>query len=417
MLILRGHKVSLQNGLNAVFESLKQLRRVPTASAFCQARQKLKPSIFIELNRLVCEEYYKPEQLEPSDNPDSADSADSAEQGWRGRRVLGFDGTYVNVPDTPELRKAFSVQTNQLEHGQRVQALAGVLYDVYNDIGLASDIGPKQGEQDILMSDAVWSATQPSDVLVMDRNFVDFALIAWAVKHNRDVVIRCPTNGFTAIQAFWKTSERERVVTLSLPLHPNTRRFVRKHRLPESVQVRLMKFALPNGGNSRNGDTEMLLTTLCDAAAFPTHEFYSLYAKRWNQETYFDRIKNIFELERFSGTSEHTIRQDFFGVIFLATLEGALTQPTQVKLQAQDERRHTQTRARVNRVISYVALVNHVVALFADPSTAPEQTLEDLQYLFAQTPTRHRTGRRYQRPALTASRKLRFHRYTKRIIA
>ena len=167
LLILRAHKVSLQNGLNRVFESLRQLRCVPTASAYCQARQKLKPEIFTELIQLVCEEYYQPDDL---------DDAHAAIQLWRGRRILGFDGTYINVPDTPALRQSFSVQTNQLEHGVCVQALAGVLYDVCNDIGLASDIGPKQGEQDILMSDTVWSATQPGDVLVLDRTFVDFAL-------------------------------------------------------------------------------------------------------------------------------------------------------------------------------------------------------------------------------------------------
>ena len=47
LLILRAHKVSLQIGLTAVFESLKQIGRVPSASAYSQARQKLKPEIFI----------------------------------------------------------------------------------------------------------------------------------------------------------------------------------------------------------------------------------------------------------------------------------------------------------------------------------------------------------------------------------
>ena len=271
------------------------------------------------------------------------------------------------------------------------------------------------------------------------RGFVDFALISFAVKHKRDVVIRCARNGFTVIQEFWNSPDREWIVTLSLPntptqmgACPGTRRFVRLHKLPESVQVRLkvalggaMKFMLPTG------ETEVILTTLCDADAFPTEEFYTLYGKRWGQETYYEsgplrghRIKNIFELERFRsgplrgrGTSEHTIRQDFFGVIFLATLEGALTQPAQTQLhprrghplrgggvfQAQDEDRQTQTRAKVNRVTSYVAqvarntplrgcfgaIVNHVVVLLADTTIPPEQTLEELQQLFQQTPTRH----------------------------
>jgi len=103
------------------------------------------------------------------------------------------------------------------------------------------------------MSDAVWPTTKPGDVLVMDRNYVDFALIAWAVITTRFLVIRCATksgpsrgHGFSIIQEFWESSDDERkvalrgaIVTLTLPASPNTRRFVRKNHLPESVQVRL----------------------------------------------------------------------------------------------------------------------------------------------------------------------------------
>jgi hypothetical protein len=209
------------------------------------------------------------------------------------------------------IREAFSVQVNQ--YGAYVQGLAGVLYDLLNDIGLASDLGPKQGEQTILMSDRVWLQTKRGDVLVLDRNYVDFALLAWAVKNKRDVVIRCATNGFAVIQEFWNSTKDEAIVTLTLPDTPNTRRFVRENNLPESVQVRLMKFTLSSG------ETEVILTTLCDTVAFPKQEFYTIYGKRWGEETYFDRVKNIFEVERFSGKTALTILQDFFSVIFLAT--------------------------------------------------------------------------------------------------
>ncbi len=38
---------------------------------------------------------------------------------------MGVDGTYVNLPDTKEIRKEFSIQSNQ--HRERVQALGSVL--------------------------------------------------------------------------------------------------------------------------------------------------------------------------------------------------------------------------------------------------------------------------------------------------
>src|SRR5258706_437460 len=99
-------------------------------------------------------------------------------------------------------------------------------------------------------------------------------------------------------------------------------------------------------------------TTCANQRRYPHAEFKEVYHWRWNEETYFGRIKNIFEVERFSGFSEVAIKQDFFGVIFLATLESILAKSAQADLSARDIKRQTKTRARVNRAISYLALVD-----------------------------------------------------------
>jgi len=44
-----------------------------------------------------------------------------------------------------------------------------------------------------------------------------------------------------------------------------------------------LKFTLPTG------ETEVLLTTLCDQRRYPTAEFYQVYGWRWGNETYYDR--------------------------------------------------------------------------------------------------------------------------------
>jgi hypothetical protein len=59
MLILRGHKFSLQNALDKVFGALGRLRLVPTASAYCQARQKIDPALFQELTASTAEDFYR----------------------------------------------------------------------------------------------------------------------------------------------------------------------------------------------------------------------------------------------------------------------------------------------------------------------------------------------------------------------
>jgi hypothetical protein len=58
VMLLRGHKVSLQTAVNKVFSALGELWRVVTASAYSQARQKVRPEVYVHLNEATCEEYY-----------------------------------------------------------------------------------------------------------------------------------------------------------------------------------------------------------------------------------------------------------------------------------------------------------------------------------------------------------------------
>ena len=175
--------------------------------------------------------------------------------------------------------------------------------------------------------------------------------------------------------------------------------------------VRLLKFRLASG------EEEVLLTTLCDQQKYRKKEFYEVYGWRWRDETLYDRVKNIFEVERFSGHSEASVKQDFYGVIFLANLESVLTRETETRMRAAAHERATETRPQVNHAVSYVALVGRVASLLADPHKEAAETLRELKHLFRKSPTRQRKGRQYERKTLTHARKLRYHRYSKRVLA
>jgi hypothetical protein len=200
---------------------------------------------------------------------------------WRGHRLVGTDGTYLNLPDTQELRQAFSVQRNQHAgaESEQVQALAVVLHDLRHDLGLAAAIAASHSaEKDLLFQ--LWPQTRRRDVLILDRNWADYGVIAWAVADGREVVIRCPRQSFAVVNDFWASDVTEQRVTLEWPQTPRTRAFVREHQLPTRVEVRLLKFTLPTG------ETEALLTTLCDLRRYPRAEFYRVYGWRWGEETY-----------------------------------------------------------------------------------------------------------------------------------
>lgn len=401
VLLLRGHKLSLQNTLNKFFKSLGRIFQVPTGSAYCQSKQKVKAEVFIHLNESVRDDFYE------------LYGAEEKVEKWFGHRLLGSDGTYLNLPDTKELRKAFSVHRNQRkgEKEATVQALGMVMYDLLNDLGVKGAIAPSHSAEKSLLLNDLWSELKAGDVLVLDRNSADYSIIGSAVRDNLDVIIRCPRQSFKAVMEFFKSSERERLVTLTVPQSVRTQKYVKEHNLPETIEVRLLKFKL------ESGEEEVLLTTLCDQKKYRRTEFYKVYGWRWRDETYYDRIKNIFELERFSGLSEESIKQDFYGVIFLATLESVLSQETESEMQLMAAERETKTMPQVNHAISYVALVEEVGKLLLDPEVSVKETLRELKHLFRTTPTRVRKGRKYERNKASHATKLRYQQYRKRVIA
>jgi len=168
VLMLRGQKVSLQTAGNKFFSALGEVWRVVTASASSQARQKVQPEVFGHLHAVACEEYYP------------RYGAEGAVELWHGQRVLGVDGRYVHLPDTEETRREFSVPRNHYAGGEQGQALAAVLYDLRNDLGLSAARGSKQAEQNLLFAPHC-GVTQAGDVLVCDRAYADYRVMATLV--------------------------------------------------------------------------------------------------------------------------------------------------------------------------------------------------------------------------------------------
>jgi hypothetical protein len=129
------------------------------------------------------------------------------------------------------------------------------------------------------------------------------------------------------------------------------------------------------------------------------------------------RYKNIFEVERFSGKSVQAITQDFYGVVFLATLESILSKPAQAVLTTQGEVRACRYAPQVNRAVSYVTVLEQLVQLLSDPCRSPAATLAAVERLLLTTPTRQRPGRQVPRRKRSAAHRLRFAKYGKRVLA
>ena len=396
VLMVRGHKRSMQNALNTFFRSIGQVWPVPTSSAYAPARQQLKPQVFLYLNQMVPQDVYElPGQDEPV-------------RRWRGHRLVGLDASFLNVPDTAETRAACSVHVNQHAGAECLQAMASVWFDVLNDGGVSAGVGRRQAEKNVLLTEHLAATTQ-GDCLVLDRLDADYAVMAYVLGNKRDFVVRFPRRRFTHVNAFFDRREPEQTVALEVP--HSARECVRKEALPHRLTGRLIRVTL------ESGEEEVLGTSLVETRQSPRAEFKQVDGWRWNEATYVDRLKNIFEVERFSGMSVSSIEQDCYGMIFLTTLESELSKPAPEALAPESRARATKHVAPVNRVVSDVAVLDRVVELWCDHQAHTAELLAELQHLFQTNPTRQRVGRKSERPTRGYARKLWFYRYLKRVIA
>ena len=396
VVILRGHKLSIPNAINKLFSALGLTDQIATPGAYRKARAKLKPELFVHLNQVVVAKFYEL----------------YGQQGrlrrWKGYRVVAADGTYLQLPDTAETRERFTVQTNQVPGFACVQALASVLYDVLDDVGLNVALAPSSAETDLLI-DKHAAHYGEGDLIVLDRLYADYSVFAALTHTQRRFVVRCARRGLEPIKQFWAGEAEEAIVTLEVP--KTVRQKAIERGWPLEVRVRLVKVEL------EGGEVEVLATNLLEAGEATRDELKQLYGLRWGIETYFGRIKGVFEVERFSGQDLRIIEQDIYGTIFLATLESVLSRPADEELaEASQQRGHTWVQG-VNRATSYAALLDEAVVLLADPAADTEQILDRLHKLFKTGPSLRRPGRHRPRADLTPSRRLRFHKYRKRIVA
>lgn len=364
-----------------------RLEDLVTPSAYQQAREKLDPKIFIELLRILSEGFYQSDPQDPGLQ-------------WCSHRLLGFDPTTLNLPDTPATRAHYDVQRNQ--HAECVQAQSGMLYDLLNELPLGATLGKRRsGKQQLMELEAL---LQENDVVVCDREFGDYGLLSWLSSRKRHYIVRLQSQSFAAVQAFAKGTEREAIVEVSCPR--KQREFVAQHALPQRMLLRVLKVLLPSG------EEEILATSLCDSTLYSPADLAEAYRLRWGIETCFDRLKNIFELERFSGGSLQRIEQDFYGTLFLCGLEAMLIEQTQQELRESSP--GCKHQKKVNRAVSYSALVDQAIEILLHPQEETEQTLQRLRTLLRCSPTLVRSGRKNKRVRRSAPNKVRYLKYKRR---
>jgi hypothetical protein len=377
--MLRKGVKSLQLMVN---EAMSFFEAAPvSASAFSQARYHLRHTAFIELNRetivdtLYCDDDFRT---------------------FRGHRLLAIDGSKLLLPDTADIRQTFgTIPYGNGESadigGERPYALASVLYDVLNRVALDATLA-RSDAYEVDLAIGHLPHTGPADILVMDRNYPSYRMMATLTQAERHFVIRCSKASFAPVRKMLAGhGPASQIVTL--PPCAGKRAEIRAAGLPERLAVRLVRVRLSTGA------WEVLATSLHDEKHYPTADFLTLYGQRWGIETFYGVLKTRLGLENFSGTRAEAVLQDFHATIYLSGLESILTADAQTDLSAK-QTRHPQ---QVNRMVSFNAIKAEALELLlGDTPTA--ELCETLTALFMSNPTPIRRDRNPPRRKISARR-------------
>jgi len=381
---------SLQNVVN---EAMTWLRQSPvTASAYSQARYKLKHTAFIELNQTaVVETMY----------------SDGDYRKFWGFRMLAVDGSKLALPDNDAICREFgtipwtSGKKAEIQ-GERPYALASVLYDVLNRIALDARLD-KAKAYEIDLAVEHLAATQSGDLLVMDRNYPSYRMLAELSRHGCDFAVRCSAASFAEARQMLKGEGPDSQRVTLTPCAGQMPR-IRKLGLPLSLDVRLVRVRLSTG------EYEVLVTSLLDDYLYPTEGFLELYHLRWGIESFYGLLKTRLELENFTGIGVEAVRQDFHATVYLSGLESLLTDTAQAMLDA----KATQYPQTVNRAVSFNAVKNLALDLLLGGRCETDLLLEQLTALFLTNPCLKRGHRNPPRKNSSTRVLLNFHKRQKK---
>jgi len=221
-----------------------------------------------------------------------------------GRQVFLLDGSSLDLPATPDLRKAYPPAQNQhgVAHWPVVRIL--VAHDLISGLAMQPCWGPMYGDQAV--SEQALAASgicqlPAGSVVVADRNFGVFST-AYDADHSgypilarlTDIRARHLLGGRLPQQTDqwvdWKPSRWDRAH------HPD---------LPADACVRGRMIA---GQVTRQGQTIQLyfFTTL----ELPTEQIVELYGYRWNIETDLRSLKQTVHLHSLTAQSEAMVAKE-----------------------------------------------------------------------------------------------------------
>jgi len=267
--LFKGEQRSCLAAVARVSTLLVALGRGPCAQntgAYCRARPKI-PTVVVR--RLAVDVAATAEQQLPNNWL------------WQGRHVKLLDGTTVSMPDTPKNQAEYPQAPTQ-KRGlgfpiARVVLFLSLASGMIGDLEMGPYSGKETGEMALLRQ--LLHRFVPGDILLADRHYCSYFLIAVLMQLGIDFVVRLHQCRRMDMRRGQRLGSGDHIVEWKRPDKPDWMDAVTYARMPASIRVREV-FVQVNQPGFRV-QSLVAVTTLTDSEAFSQQAIAELYHKRW----------------------------------------------------------------------------------------------------------------------------------------
>jgi putative transposase len=265
--------------------------------AYCKARAKL-PEAVIE--RLMLEVAQGCERKVPRNWL------------WHGRHVKLADGTTVSMPDTEENQEAYPQSSSQKEGLGFPIARLVVLVSLATAMVCGMAVGPCSGKEtgETALMRQLLDQLDPKDILLTDRYFCSYFMIALLLASNVDFVARLHQARKTDHQRAKRLGANDYLVVWTRPDRPDWMDQETYDQMPESLTLRQIDSKVTEPGFRVESLT--VVTTLTDAKDIPRVDIAELYHKRWLVELDIRSIKVSLGMDVLRCKTPEMIRKEMW---------------------------------------------------------------------------------------------------------
>jgi hypothetical protein len=253
-------------------------------SGYCQARSRLDCGILKKAHEALCEWFSA--KVKEGDL-------------WLGKVVKVVDGTGFSMPDTAKNRKKFPYAGGQ---SKGCGFPTGKLVGLFN---LATGhlhrfVFDSWKNHDIMLMRDLVGWVNPGEILLGDRGFCGWGLIALLTRKGVDVVLRLHQGrAVKAGRTTWKKPKATKGWNQAL-----------WDELPDTLEVRIITFRVQVAGYRTT--LVSVATTLLDEKAYPDEEIIKLYERRWQVELNFRDIKTSLGLDVLRTVTPAMVEKEIY---------------------------------------------------------------------------------------------------------